>query len=105
MTTNQEAVEALAKALADEERDSNYQAYLESAKILASDLKSQGFTITRKPAMTDEELDWQRDLDLVKLNLEQLRNTHGFILTDGELDVLIKRVARVTDYFAKKYRG
>ena len=98
-----DAVEALAVALADQyDPDADFRR--DAAKI-ANVMLAEGFTITSQPAMTEEELDWRRDLDLVKLNLEQLRGLSGFILTDGELDVLIQRVARVTEYFAKKFRG
>jgi len=47
------------------------------------------------------KLDWERDLVTVEMNLRQLRNVAGFTLTDGELEVLIQRVVRVSAYTAQ----
>lgn len=68
-------------------------------------LFAQGFTITRHPAMSEAELDWQRDLETVMVSLKTIRDLGDYALTDGEIEVLIQRIDRVSEYFAKKYRG
>lgn len=51
--------------------------------------------------VTKDKLDWSRDLDFVKVNLQTIKEIGDFALSDGEIEVLIQRVDRVSTYIAQ----
>lgn len=58
---------------------------------------------TPSAALVAGELNWQLDLQLVKLNIEQMRK--GVKITDDEVAILLQRLDRTMAYVTKKFRG